>query len=101
MRRTHLDEVPQFWNVLKGDMSLVGTRPPIPAEVERYESYHFRRLSFRPGLTGAWQIAGNGAVNDFEDIFRLDADYIDNWSLWEDSKIIVKTVLKMTRRHGW
>ena len=101
MRRTHLDELPQFWNVLKGDMSLVGTRPPTTNEVAQYEQHHHRRLSFRPGITGNWQLAGNTKVNNFEEVVRLDCEYIDNWSLWQDIQIIVKTSFKMIRHEGW
>ena len=101
MRRTHLDELPQFWNVLKGDMSLVGTRPPTVNEVAQYEHHHYRRLSFKPGITGAWQLAGNAKVSNFEQVVQLDCEYIDNWSLWQDIQIIAKTSLKMIRREGW
>ena len=101
MRRTHLDELPQFWNVLLGDMSLVGTRPPTRNEVESYENRHHRRLSMRPGITGIWQITGNQAVNDFEEVVKLDCQYIDHWSLTADLKLIGRTILKVTRRVGW
>ncbi len=101
MRRSHLDELPQFWNVLLGDMSLVGTRPPTRREVESYESRHHRRLSFRPGLTGTWQVTGNHAVRDFEEVVKLDCRYIDEWSLLLDFKLIVLTFLKMFHRAGW
>jgi lipopolysaccharide/colanic/teichoic acid biosynthesis glycosyltransferase len=101
MRRTHLDELPQFWNVLMGDMSLVGTRPPTRNEVDSYESRHHRRLSMRPGITGIWQVAGNNAVRDFEEVVKLDCQYIDHWSLRLDLKLIGKTLLKVVRRVGW
>lgn len=101
MRRRHLDEMPQFWNVLKGDMSLVGTRPPTPDEVASYMPHHHRRLSMKPGLTGLWQVNGNGTVSDFEKVVRLDCEYIDNWSLWMDCKILTKTVRKVMRGEGW
>ena len=101
MRSTHLDELPQFWNTLRGEMSVVGTRPPTPDEVMAYESHHHRRLSMKPGITGLWQVNGNGAVPDFEEVVKLDCAYIDNWSLWLDCKIIVKTVFKMARGDGW
>ena len=101
MRRTHLDELPQFWNVLLGDMSLVGTRPPTRNEAETYQNHHHRRLSMRPGITGIWQIAGNDAVRDFEEVVKLDCRYIDNWSLGLDLRLIAKTALKVTRRLGW
>ena len=101
LRRRHLDELPQFWNVLRGEISLVGTRPPTPNEVAQYQHHHYRRLSMRPGLTGLWQVYGNGGVKDFEDIVRLDCEYIDNWSLWLDCKILAKTVVKVMRGEGW
>ncbi|HEV3109611.1 MAG TPA: sugar transferase [Candidatus Binataceae bacterium] len=101
MRRTHVDELPQFWNVLKGDMSLVGTRPPTENEVRLYQSHHYRRLSFKPGITGVWQINGNGKVCDFEEVVKLDCEYIDTWSLWQDCKILSRTLLTMARAEGW
>lgn len=101
LRRHHLDELPQFWNVLCGEMSLVGTRPPTPAEVERYLPCHWRRLSMKPGLTGSWQLRGNGQVSDFEQIVRLDCEYIDNWSILLDLKIIAKTLMVVINGNGW
>jgi lipopolysaccharide/colanic/teichoic acid biosynthesis glycosyltransferase len=101
LRSRHLDELPQFWNVLKGEMSLVGTRPPTGDEISVYLNHHRRRLSIKPGLTGLWQLKGNGAVKDFEEVVKLDCEYIDNWSLWLDAKIVAKTVTKMMRGDGW
>lgn len=101
LRRRHLDELPQFWNVLTGEMSLVGTRPPTEDEVIAYHDHHHRRLSVKPGLTGLWQLAGNGAVKDFEEVVKLDCQYIDNWSLWLDLKIMGRTVAKVMRGDGW
>lgn len=101
MRRTHLDELPQFWNVLLGDMSLVGTRPPTLNEVDCYESRHYRRLSMRPGITGIWQVTGNHVVHDFEEVVKLDCRYIDEWSLALDLKLIGRTLLKVVSRAGW
>jgi exopolysaccharide biosynthesis polyprenyl glycosylphosphotransferase len=101
LRRRHLDELPQFWNVLKGEMSLVGTRPPTCDETAAYSEHHQRRLSIKPGLTGLWQLQGNDAVNDFEEIVKLDCEYIDNWSLWLDAKIVAKTVSKVMRGDAW
>ena len=101
MRRTHLDELPQFWNVLSGDMSIVGTRPPTRNEVESYENRHYRRLSMRPGITGNWQVAGVDTVQDFEDVVRLDCHYIDNWSLVSDLRLIGRTLVKVLHGAGW
>jgi lipopolysaccharide/colanic/teichoic acid biosynthesis glycosyltransferase len=101
LRRRHLDELPQFWNVLKGEMSLVGTRPPTGDETAVYLEHHQRRLSMRPGLTGLWQLNGNGTVKDFEEVVKLDCEYIDNWSLWLDFKIVAKTVTKVMRGEAW
>lgn len=101
MRGTHLDELPQFWNVLTGDMSLVGTRPPTRSEVESYEDRHYRRLSMRPGMTGIWQVSGNGSVRDFEEVVKLDCHYIDNWSLGLDLKLLGKTLIKVISFGGW
>ncbi len=101
MRATHLDELPQFFNVLRGDMSLVGTRPPTPVEAARYENRHYRRLSMRPGITGLWQVMGNGAVNDFEEVVKLDCDYIDHWSLWLDAKLLLKTCAEVIKAEAW
>ncbi|MGG6294855.1 sugar transferase [Leptolyngbya sp. AN02str] len=92
LRKTSLDELPQFWNVLKGDMSLVGTRPPTPDEVERYEIPQWQRLDVKPGMTGEWQVNGRSAIKEFEDIVRLDLQYQENWSLMYDIKLILKTV---------
>jgi exopolysaccharide biosynthesis polyprenyl glycosylphosphotransferase len=92
LRRTSLDELPQFWNVLKGEMSLVGTRPPTPDEVERYEIPEWQRLDVKPGMTGEWQVNGRSTVRSFEDVIRLDLQYQKNWSLIYDLKLIVKTI---------
>jgi lipopolysaccharide/colanic/teichoic acid biosynthesis glycosyltransferase len=101
LRRRHLDELPQFWNVLKGEMSLVGTRPPTEDEMAVYADHHYRRLSTKPGITGLWQLHGNGKVNDFEEVVKLDCKYIDNWSLWLDFKIMARTAVKMVRGGAW
>lgn len=92
IRKYSIDEWPQFWNVLKGDMSLVGTRPPTIDEFERYERHHKRRLSLKPGITGMWQVSGRSDIQDFEEVVRLDCEYIDNWSIWLDIKILIKTI---------
>jgi exopolysaccharide biosynthesis polyprenyl glycosylphosphotransferase len=91
LRKTSLDELPQFFNVLKGEMSLVGPRPPIPYEVEAYEIWHRRRLlEAKPGITGLWQISGRSRVK-FDDMVRLDLQYARNWSPWMDIKILLRT----------
>lgn len=93
LRKTSLDEFPQFWNVLKGDMSLVGTRPPTPDEIENYEIPAWQRLNVKPGLTGEWQVSGRSNIKKFEDVIRLDMKYQQNWSLMYDIQLIIKTVL--------
>lgn len=92
IRRTSLDEFPQFFNVLRGDMSLVGTRPPTVDEYEKYNSSHVRRLSIKPGITGLWQVSGRNNIKSFEEVVKLDFSYIDNWSLLLDIKIILQTI---------
>lgn len=98
LRKTSLDELPQFLNVLKGDMSLVGTRPPTVDEVKKYKTCHRRRISFKPGLTGMWQVSGRSNITNFEDVVRLDTKYIDEWSIWLDIKIILKTIWVVLRK---
>lgn len=98
IRKTSLDEFPQFWNVFKGDMSLVGTRPPTVGEFNQYNSYHKRRLSMKPGMTGLWQVSGRSDIKDFDEVVRLDCQYIDNWSVGGDIKIIAKTVLQAFKK---
>ena len=92
MRKYSIDELPQFWNVLKGEMSLVGTRPPLEEEYENYELHHKARLSIKPGLTGMWQANGRSDITNFEDVVALDTEYIANWSLRLDFEILLKTV---------
>lgn len=92
IRKFSLDEFPQFWNVLKGDMSLVGTRPPTVDEFEQYEEHHRIRLSIKPGITGLWQVSGRSDITDFEEVVQLDNQYIVNWSLKLDIKIMLKTI---------
>ena len=92
LRRTSLDELPQFWNVLKGEMSLVGTRPPTPDEVGIYEVPEWQRLDVKPGMTGEWQVHGRSTVKDFEDVIKLDLRYQNNWSLLYDLQLIFKTI---------
>jgi anti-anti-sigma factor len=93
LRRTSLDELPQFWNVLKGDMSLVGTRPPTPEEVETYQIPEWQRLNVKPGMTGEWQVHGRSQVRNFEDVIKLDLRYQRNWNLRYDIKLIFKTLI--------
>lgn len=95
LRKTSLDELPQFINVLKGEMSLVGTRPPTVDEVQKYKNLHHRRISIKPGITGMWQISGRSDVTDFDEVVRLDTKYIDNWTVWRDIEIIFKTVFML------
>lgn len=92
IRKTSIDEFPQFWNVLKGDMSLVGTRPPTVDEYERYEVKHKCRLSMTPGLTGMWQISGRSDIKDFDEVVKLDMQYIDDWTILKDIKILILTI---------
>lgn len=100
IRDTSIDELPQFWNVLRGDMSLVGTRPPTEDEFVRYESKHKCRLSMTPGLTGMWQISGRSNIKDFDEVVKLDMQYIDNWSILKDIKILILTVWVVLTRKG-
>ncbi|MBS0016698.1 MAG: sugar transferase [Arthrospira sp. SH-MAG29] len=100
LRRTSLDELPQFWNVLMGEMSLVGTRPPTPDEVERYEVPQWQRLDVKPGMTGEWQVGGRSQIKDFEDIIRLDLKYQENWSLMYDLKMIVRTIAILFKKNS-
>jgi lipopolysaccharide/colanic/teichoic acid biosynthesis glycosyltransferase len=92
LRKFSIDELPQLWNVIKGDMSLVGPRPPLPREVEKYTPSQRRRLSMRPGITCFWQIGGRSEISDFDRWLQLDLDYIDQWSIWLDLKIILKSI---------
>lgn len=100
IRKTSLDEFPQFWNVLKGDMSLVGTRPPTEDEWQQYEHSHRARLAIKPGLTGMWQVSGRSDITDFEEVVKLDMEYIKNWTFGMDIKIILKTVLVVLKGSG-
>ena len=100
IRKTSLDEFPQFWNVLKGDMSLVGTRPPTVDEWEQYELHHRSRMSTKPGITGMWQVSGRSDITDFEEVVRLDTEYIEKWNIGLDIKILIKTVLAVVKHEG-
>ncbi len=99
LRKTSLDELPQLWNVLRGEMSLVGPRPPLPQEVALYDRWQRRRLSMKPGITCIWQVSGRNTLS-FEKWMQLDLEYIDNWSLSLDIKILFKTVYVVATGHG-
>ena len=90
----------KFWNVLKGDMSLVGTRPPTVDEWEKYELHHRSRMSIKPGITGMWQASGRSDITDFEEVVKLDTEYIENWSIGLDVKILLKTVTSVLKSEG-
>ncbi|MGF1479429.1 MAG: anti-sigma factor antagonist [Cyanophyceae cyanobacterium] len=100
LRRTSLDELPQFWNVLKGEMSLVGTRPPTPDEVERYEVPEWQRLDVKPGMTGEWQVHGRSQIRNFEEVIQLDLRYQKNWSLSYDVALILKTIAILFQKNS-
>lgn len=100
LRRTSLDEVPQFLNVLRGEMSLVGTRPPMPDEVDQYQLEHLKRIAAKPGITGLWQISGRSKIEDFEKVVELDCSYMDCWRFYDDVKIIAKTIWVVLHRKG-
>ena len=100
IRKTSLDEFPQFWNVLKGDMSLVGTRPILQDELEQYELHHRARIAIKPGITGMWQVSGRSDIMDFEEVVRLDTEYISNWNFGLDIKILLQTVKTVLKREG-
>ncbi|MGB7600538.1 MAG: sugar transferase [Candidatus Sulfotelmatobacter sp.] len=100
MRRHSLDELPQLYSVLKGDMSLVGPRPPLVTEFERFTAYQKQKLSVKPGITGLWQVSGRNQINDLDQWVRLDLDYIRGWSLWLDTKILLRTVFAVLSGSG-
>lgn len=100
LRKTSLDEFPQFWNVLQGSMSLVGTRPPTVSEVLQYERHHWQRLQVKPGMTGEWQVYGRSSVTDFETIVAMDMHYQAKWSLGYDVLLILKTIGVVLQRRG-
>ena len=100
IRKTSLDELPQFWNVLKGDMSLVGTRPPTLDEYMTYTPEQKRRLSFKPGITGLWQISGRSNITNFDDVVKLDVAYLDGWTIWKDIEILLKTIKVVVMKDG-
>ena len=100
IRKTSIDEFPQFWNVLIGEMSLVGTRPPLISEWKQYENHHRARMATKPGITGMWQVSGRSDIKDFEEVVDLDMEYIENWSFSLDVKILAKTVQQLVRHEG-
>lgn len=100
IRRYSLDEFPQFYNVLKGDMSIIGTRPPLPSETSLYELHHRARLAIKPGITGMWQVSGRSDITDFEQVVKLDKEYIENWNIGMDIKILLKTILVVFNKNG-
>jgi exopolysaccharide biosynthesis polyprenyl glycosylphosphotransferase len=100
LRKLSLDEIPQLWNVLKGDMSLVGPRPPTPNEVELYTTRHAQRLSVIPGITGLWQVSGRSTIADFDRWIDLDLQYVQTWSIWLDLRILAKTPAAVLRMQG-
>ena len=100
IRKTSIDELPQFFNIVKGDMSLVGTRPPTEEEFTQYNSHYKRRISMTPGLTGLWQISGRSEIVNFDEVVKLDLEYIDNWTLGLDIKILFRTVVVVLTGKG-
>ena len=100
LRKYSIDELPQLVNILKGDMNLIGPRPPIPDEVKNYKIEYYRRFSFKPGITGLWQISGRNKIKNFEDWIALDLKYIDTWSLKNDFLIALKTVPEILKGSG-
>ena len=100
IRKTSIDEFPQFINVLKGDMSLIGTRPPTVDEWEKYQLHHRARLAIKPGITGLWQVSGRSSITDFEEVVKLDTKYIREWSLAGDLRILFKTVAVVVKKDG-
>jgi lipopolysaccharide/colanic/teichoic acid biosynthesis glycosyltransferase len=102
LRRSSLDELPQLWNVLRGEMSLVGPRPPVLSEVALYEEHEYSRFEMRPGMTGPWQVNGRNRITSFAEVIRLETDYMRNWSMWKDCSILFRTlpaVFKMDGAH--
>ena len=100
LRRTSLDELPQLWNVLRGDMSLVGPRPPLPCEVELYEEHHYTRFDMKPGMTGPWQVSGRNRITDFDEVLQLEFSYLRQWSIWKDIDILVRTIPEVLKMKG-
>ena len=100
LRRSSLDELPQLWNVLRGEMSLVGPRPPLPREVARYKTRHYVRFEVAPGITGPWQVSGRNEITDFETIVDLEQRYIAGWTVWRDLSLLLRTVPAVLSMRG-
>jgi exopolysaccharide biosynthesis polyprenyl glycosylphosphotransferase len=100
LRRTSLDELPQLWNVLKGEMSLVGPRPPLPSEVALYEEHHYSRFDMKPGITGPWQVNGRNRITDFDEVIRLETAYLRRWAIWKDVLILLRTIPVVVQMDG-
>ncbi len=100
LRRTSVDELPQLWNVVRGEMSLVGPRPPLPSEVALYHLHHYARFDVKPGITGPWQVNGRNQITDFEEVVRIETSYIREWSLWKDIQILARTAPVVLRMDG-
>jgi lipopolysaccharide/colanic/teichoic acid biosynthesis glycosyltransferase len=100
LRKTSLDEFPQFFNVLIGNMSTVGPRPPTLDEYAKYSEHHRERIAVKPGITGLWQVSGRSEITDFEEVVRLDTEYIHHWNLLLDLKILIKTIIVVITRKG-
>lgn len=100
LRRTSIDELPQLWNVLRGDMSLVGPRPPLPAEVRLYSEHHYTRFNMKPGITGPWQVSGRNRITDFEQVVRLENEHMYQWTFWKDIQILLRTIPAVLKMDG-
>jgi exopolysaccharide biosynthesis polyprenyl glycosylphosphotransferase len=100
LRKYSLDELPQLWSVLKGDMSLVGPRPPLQTEYAQFTDWQKQKLSVKPGMTCLWQVSGRNDIRDFDEWVRLDLDYVRNWSFWLDLKILIETIPAVLRARG-
>jgi lipopolysaccharide/colanic/teichoic acid biosynthesis glycosyltransferase len=100
LRRSSLDELPQLWNVLRGEMSLVGPRPPLPREVARYKVKHFVRFEVVPGITGPWQVGGRNDITNFEEVINLEQDYINGWTVWRDLALLIRTIPAVLSMRG-
>jgi lipopolysaccharide/colanic/teichoic acid biosynthesis glycosyltransferase len=100
LRRSSLDELPQLWNVLRGEMSLVGPRPPLPREVAVYKTRHYVRFEVVPGITGPWQVGGRNEITDFDEVIRLEQEYISGWTVWRDLILLLRTVPAVLSMRG-